>query len=229
MGLALIGWLGGECEGSRRDWRQRDMPTDDGLVSGRTKHEASFEAYSYRTSSRFGSRVKVLVDDGNVTVTGPRVGALVHRTWVLAQVLLFWSTIPVLLAAATLWDWRFFAVALGLQAVHWALGTFGAVSFWELANVNAFTAGRAGETTEFRARNVKDVRTGRGWARHGLWLAIPLYVPGLNRMSQGYCVSFEAPDSETGRDVVYALHMRTEEAAEELTALLGEAVSGRPG
>ncbi|MGD2145843.1 MAG: hypothetical protein PVH41_04015 [Anaerolineae bacterium] len=186
------------------------------------KHEASFEAYSYRTSSRFGSRVRVFVDDGNVTVTGPRVGVLVHRAWIVAQVALFWATIPALVAAAALWDWRFLALALGLQVVHWALGTFGAVSFWELANVNAFTAGRAGETTEFRVSDVEDVRIGRGWARRGLWLAIPLYVPGLNQMSKGYCVSFEAPDRQTGRDAVYALHMRTEEEAETLAELLGE-------
>jgi hypothetical protein len=64
----------------------------------------SFEAYSYRTSSRFGSRVEVSIDDGNVTVTGPRVGVLIHRVWIVAQVVLFWSTIPVLLAAALLWD-----------------------------------------------------------------------------------------------------------------------------
>jgi len=182
----------------------------------------SFEAYSYRTSSRFGGRVEVLVDDGNVTVTGPRVSVLVHRAWIVAQVALFWSTVPALLAAAILWNWRFLALALGLQVVHWALGTFGAVSFWELANVNAFTAGRAGETTEFRVSDVKDVRIGRGWARHGLWLAIPLYVPGLNQMSKGYCASFEAPDGERGRNVVYALHMRTTEEAEALAALLGE-------
>jgi len=87
----------------------------------------------------------------------------------VAQAVLFWSTIPALLAVATLWDWRLLALGLGLQVGHWALGTVGAVSFWELANVNAFTAGRVGETAEFRASAVKDVGIGRGWARHGLW------------------------------------------------------------
>jgi len=182
----------------------------------------TFEAYSYRTSSRFGSRVKVSIDDGNVTVTGPRVGVLIHRGWIRAQVVLFWSTVPALLAAAILWDWRFLALALGLQFAHWALGTFGAVSFWELANVNAFTEGTGGATVQFPVSAVSDVKIGRGWARHGLWLAIPLYVPGLNQMAKGFCVSFEAADGETGRDAVYALHMRTEEEGKALAALLRE-------
>ncbi len=178
--------------------------------------QKSFEAYSYRTSSRFGSRVQVSIDDGVVTVTGPRVGRFTYRLWIVAQIILFWLIVPALLAAAVLWDWRYLALALALAVIHWAVGTFGAVSFWELANVNAFSEGSRGATVEFPLSAVKRVKIGRGWARNGLWLVIPLYIPGLNQMAEGYCVSFEAPDGETGRDGVYALHMQTKEIARSL-------------
>jgi len=179
-----------------------------------------FEAYSYRTSSRFGSRVKVSIDEGMATVTGPRVGVFIYRLWIVAQVIVFWLIVPSLLAAVVLWDWRYLIVALGLLVTHWAIGTFGAVSFWELANVNAFTEGTMGTTIEFPVSAVERVKIGRGWTRNGLWLVIPLFVPGLNRMAEGYCVSFEVPDGETGEEAVYALHMQTKEIAQLLAGLL---------
>lgn len=187
-----------------------------------SERENVFEAYSYRTSSRFGSRVKVSIVEGMVTVTGPRVGIFIYRLWIVAQVIVFWLIVPALLATVVLWDWRYLILALGLLVPHWAIGTFGAVSFWELANVNAFTEGTMGTTIEFPVSAVKRVKIGRGWARNGLWLVIPLYVPGLNQMAEGYCVSFEAPDGETGRKAVYALHMQTKEIAQSLAGHLEE-------
>ena len=185
--------------------------------------ETSFEAYSYRTSSRFGSRVRVSVDDQTVSVTGPRVGVVIYRLWIAAQVVLFWLMVPVLLATVALWDWRYLVVALVLAVAHWALSTFGAVSLWELENVKAFTAGTRGQTTTFAVSAVKRVMVGRGWARKGLWLVIPLYVAGINKMAEGYTVSFEASDGETDGDAVYALHMQTEEEAQALVRLLDKA------
>jgi len=187
-----------------------------------SEREEVFEAYSYRTSSRFGSRVKVSIHEGMVVVTGPRVGVLIYRLWIVAQVIVFWLIVPALLAAAVLWDWRYLVLALALAVIHWAIGTFGAVSFWELANVNAFSEGTMGTTVEFPVSAVKGVKIGRGWARNGLWLVVPLYMPVLNRMAEGYCVSFEAPERETGRDTVYALHMQTRGIAQSLAYLLGE-------
>lgn len=181
--------------------------------------ETMFEGYSYRTSSRFGSRVKVSVDDGMVTVTGPRVDVFVYRLWIAAQVILLWSIIPALLAAAILRDGRYLVLVLVLAVAHWAVGTFGAVSFWELANVIAFSAGTMGETMTFPVSAVKRVMIGRGWARNGLWLVIPQFVPLINMGAEG-CVSFEAPDGETGRDAVYAFHMQMEQDAYALAGLL---------
>jgi hypothetical protein len=187
--------------------------------------ETAFDGYSYRTGSRFGSRVRVSIDDGMVTVTGPRIGGLIYRLWVVAQVILFWSIPPALAAGAILRDWRYVGAALVLAAVHWAVGTFGAVCFWELANVVAFTKGTTGQAAVFSVSTVKRVKVGRGWARNGLWLAIPLFVPGINQWAEGSVVSFEAPDGETGRNVVYAFQMQTKEDAGSLAKLLGDGAS----
>jgi hypothetical protein len=155
-----------------------------------------------------------------VTVAGPRIGVLVYRLWIATQVILFWSIPPALLAAAILRDWRYAAIALALVVAHWAVGTFGAVCFWELANVIAFAEGSVGQIARFSVRTVKRVKIGRGWARNGLWLAIPLFVPGINQWAEGSVVSFEAPDGETGRDAVYAFQMQTGHEASALAELL---------
>ena len=185
-----------------------------------TSSGTTFEAYSYRTSARFGSRVQVSVDDGMVAVTGPRVGVILYRLWIAGQVILFWLIVPALVAAVVLWDWKYVGLVLALVVAHWALGTFGAVSLWELANLNAFVQGTMGQTATFSVHTVKRVKIGRGWARKGLWLVIPYVVPGINQVAEGYCVSFEAPDGETGKDAVYALHMQTQEDAQTLSRLV---------
>lgn len=179
-----------------------------------------FESYSYRTSSRFGSRVRVSVQDGEVTVTGPRVASPVYRVWIAAQVVLFWSVMPVLLIAVVLGKWWYLVVAFLLILVHWLVGTMGAVGFWELENLNAFSAGTLGETAGFSLGAVRRVMTGRGWARNGLWLAIPPIVPLINQVAQGLCVSFEVLEGGARRAEVYALHMRTEAQARALSDLL---------
>ena len=54
------------------------------------------EGYSYRTSSRFGSRVSVSIAGSKVTIIGPRVGVSTYRLWNIAQVILFWLIVPAL-------------------------------------------------------------------------------------------------------------------------------------
>ena len=121
--------------------------------------------------------------------------------------------------AVALWDWRYLVLALALAVAHWGVGSFGAGCLWELANLTAFAEGKAGETTSFPVSTVKRVMIGRGWARNGLWLVIPPYIAGINQMAGEFVVSFEAPGGETGRDVVYALHMQTTEDAQALGRL----------
>jgi hypothetical protein len=109
-----------------------------------------------------------------------------------------------------------------LLAAHGAEGGFGAGCLWELLNLIAFGEGTPGETATFLLNAVRRVKVGRGWARRGMWLLILLYAAGINSMSEGYSVSFEAPDGVTGRQVDYALHMHTPEDAQALATLLVE-------
>jgi len=75
----------------------------------------------------------------------------------------------------------------------------------------------------FPVTSVKRVKIGPRWARNGLWLVILPYVAGINRMSEGHAVSFEAPAGDAAGDAVYAFHMHREEEAAELARLLGGA------
>jgi hypothetical protein len=185
-----------------------------------TERFSPFEAYSYRVSARFGSRVRLSIADGSVTITGPRVSLIVYRSWIAAQAVLLASAFVALVVALILWDWRGLVAALFLLLLHLAVSGFGAGCLWELANLIAFLEGTSGETASFPLDTVNRVRVGKGWARRGMWLLILPYVAGINRLAEGFCVSFEAPDGETSRKVVYALHMQTPEAARALAGLL---------
>ena len=78
------------------------------------------EAYSYRVSARFGSRVQVSVADGQVTVTGPRVGLAVYRVWILIQAVLLVLVFAGLALAAVLWHWAYLVAAVGALLAHLA-------------------------------------------------------------------------------------------------------------
>jgi hypothetical protein len=177
---------------------------------------ADFQGYSYRTSSRFGSRVNISIDDKNVTITGPRTSVFFYRLWIAAQVVLFWLIGPTVVTAVILRNWWYVVLVPALLIVHWVVSSFGAGCLWELANLTAFAERKMGETHSFPLNAIKRVKVGRGWARNGLWLVILPYIPGINQMAGEYVVSFEAPDGETGKDAVYAFHMQTTEEAQAL-------------
>ena len=187
---------------------------------GRAKksQKATFEGWGYRTSSRFGSWTDIVVNEGVVSVTGPRVGILPYRLWIGLQAILLVLVVPYLLAGIVFLDWRCLALALWLLGAHLFVGLLGAAGLWEYANMKAIGSGHP--TQSFPVSAVKRVRIGPGWARNGLWLVILPYVPGINKMARGHCVSFEAPAGDTGRDAVYAFHMHTEDDAEALARLL---------
>jgi hypothetical protein len=179
----------------------------------------SFEGYGYRTNSRFGSWTKVVVQDGMVSVTGPRIGVLPYRLWIGLQVVLFWLIPAAVLAAVVLRDWRYLLLALALFIVHWGVGGIGATAMWEYANVLAIGPGHP--TYSFPLSGVKRARIGRAWARKGLWLVIP-YVVWMFDITgaAGQVVSFEAPAGDTSGDAVYAFHLHAEDDAQALVRLL---------
>ncbi len=172
------------------------------------------EGYSYRTSSRFGSRVKVLVNDMRVSVIGPRVGVPTYRLFIAIQVVLLGLIVPSLLAAVILWDWWYLVLTLALLGAHILFGGIGAASFWEIANMGGH------KITSFSISAVKRVKIGHGWARNGLWIVILPYVSQINKVSEDHVVSFEAPDGVKSGDSVYAIYFWDEHDAGTLARLL---------
>ena len=180
--------------------------------------ESSFEVYGYRTSSRFGSRLNVSVEDKTVTVTGPRVPVIIYRLWIVIQVILLLSVLPVLITALVFWSWIYLVIALALLVVYWLFSSIGAVALWEYQT--ALAPERGFQTASFPVSAVKRVKIGRGWARNWIWLVILPFVVPINKISEGIVVSFEAPDDETGKDAVYALATSSKEVAQTLAGLL---------
>ena len=109
-------------------------------------------------------------------------------------------------------------LAPGLLVVHWFVGVMGAAGLWEMANLAAIGPGHP--MHHFPVTSVERVKIGPGWTRNGLWLVILPYVAGINKMSEGHAVSFEAPAGDAPGDAVYAFHMHKEEEAAELARLL---------
>lgn len=183
-------------------------------------YHKAYEAYAYRTSARFGSRVALSLTENLVLITGPRLSRPVYQAWIGVQVLCALLGTGALLASLLAWDWRLLVAAPVLFGFHLAVGGFGAGCLWELNNLIAFTGGSKGETVSFPPAAVRDIRVGAGWARRGMWLLLLPYVGGINQMAAGVCVSFLAPTDETGRDGVFALHMQTAGEADELARWL---------
>jgi hypothetical protein len=172
------------------------------------------EAYSYHTNSRFGSRVKLLIEDKVISVIGPRMSVSLFRAWLTIQGILFILIVATLLVGIIFLNPWYFFLGIGLLALHiW--GCMGGTAVWELFNLLGH------ETATFPIDEVKNFNRGTGWARGRLKLIIPLYVITMNRISPGYIVSFEAPDNKTNKYVVYAFMLWNEEDAVHLEDLLG--------
>lgn len=184
-----------------------------------TSQQVTFQGYHYRTSSCFGSRVDALFGDEIAAITGPRVPLGPYRLWIGIQAVLLALVVPALVAAAAFWDWRYLALSALLLIAHLTAGGVGAGCMWELMNLIAFGEGK-GDTISFPLSEVEDVRIGRGWARRGMWLLLLPYVAGINKMAEGFVVSFIGPTDDAGWTGVYALHMATPEDAQFLAAAL---------
>jgi hypothetical protein len=182
--------------------------------------ELKFEGYHYRTSARFGSRIDISIHNGSISITGPRVGVGIYKIWISVQILLLFLMIPAIILPIIFGQPIYLLMILALLFLHYAISGTGAIILWEGANVASFINNRKGETKTFRIADIKDMRIGKGWERKGLWFVIPYVIPIINKMSAGLCVSFEAPDMVTGKDVVYAFLLHSQEEAKKLVALL---------
>ncbi len=178
-----------------------------------------FQGFGYRTNSRFADCVKVQVENQKVTVTGPRVGASIYNFWIVVQIILLWSTIPLLLLGLILWDSRYLIAIPVLLILHWLFGLLGASICWSMANMTACISGKY-PTVSFNIHDVKRVKKGAGWARNGLQFVIPYFIPLVNKGAEGFTISFEAPDGYSARDVTYAIQFHKTEDAQALAKLL---------
>ena len=172
------------------------------------------EAYSFHTSSRFGSRVKIKIEDKNFSITGSRMGTTTYRVWLTLQGILTASIALALISSLVFLNPWYMLLAIGLLALHlW--GCMWGTAIWELMNIIGH------ETVLIGVDKVKNFKKGQDWARKKLWMYIPLYILTINRLSPRPIFSFEAPDVASGRDVVYALMFWEEEDAICLETLLG--------
>lgn len=174
---------------------------------------SEMEVYSFHTSSRFGSRIKIQVDDNNLLFTGPRMGFHTYSVWLTIQTLLTASVILTLSLSLVRMSPLYLFVAIGLLALHIG-GCLWGTAIWELMNIFGH------ETVSISVDEIKNAQTGRGWSRNNLWMRIPLYTLAINKFSPNEIISFEAPDEAARGAVVYALMFLDEKDAIFLKKLL---------
>ena len=179
-----------------------------------------FEAFAYRVQSRFGSIVQINIQDGMVTVTGPRISPVLYRIWLGSQGVLLILTIIALIMAVVFWNWIYLWAGVILVALHGIIGGVGAGCLWEMERLLEFGEGRSPKTVSFLVSEVKDVKIGAGWARGAIRWIIALYIPGIDQMAKGMAVSFEAPDGILPGNTMYALHMRSKGEAARFAEIL---------
>lgn len=190
-----------------------------------------FTAYSFRTSSRFGSRVQVVIDDDVVTVTGVRVPRWLRDAWIGAM-----AGIMGLFSARVLFGRRGKVRAFTFE---WIVASLGALFLWwpsergpggmlhgaspEFRAAGTEMATRRYQSWSFRLAEVSDVQITPFYARRGLWYVAWLwqlteyFLPGHDSV-----VVFDvAVDDESPREkLVFALNLDTPEEARALAAAL---------
>ena len=121
------------------------------------KKKEIFEGYHYRTSSRFGSRVQIITGDDSISITGPRIGPVIYRAWILIQSILLFLMIPAVIFPLVLGKPVYLLLIIAILFLHYAISGTGAIILWEGANVTAFTEGRMGDTEIIRMGDIKDI------------------------------------------------------------------------
>lgn len=183
----------------------------------------AYDAWSYRVGARFAGRVRIVAQRGRVSVAGPRVSDALYRAWMWIQGILLALVVPMLVAAVVLWDGRWALAALVSFVVSWAVSMLGAGLWPALGELGAVENGRF-RALDYPIASVREVDVGRGWSKGGLGVVLFPYRAAIDAMAGRRVVSFFGPD-ERGREVRFALHMTSDEAARELADLLR--VAGR--
>jgi hypothetical protein len=223
--VASLGWMLAalfRLFGRRADVRavEREATALESALVGAPVPEgaAAYDAWSYRVGARFAGRVRIVVQEGRVSVAGPRVPDALYRAWIWVQGVVLALVVPFLVAAVVLWDGRWALAAVGCFALSWAIATLGAGLWPGLGEVAAVEDGRL-RALEFPLTSVREVDVGRGWSKGGLDVVLFYVRPVIDAMAARRAVSFFAPD-ERGRGVRFALHMTSDEAAQELAQRL---------
>lgn len=199
---------------------RRATAFESGLVSGTMPEGArAFDGWAYRVGARFAGRVRVVLYPDRVAVAGPRIPRGLYEAWIWVQGLLLALVPPALVAAIVALDWRWLAVGVTTFVVSFGISAGGAGLWPGLGELDALGAGGCFRALEFPRACVREVEVGRGWARGGLEVVLFPYRPAVDRMAAGRAVSFFAPD-EYGREVRFAVHMYSDQDAQELSARL---------
>lgn len=179
---------------------------------------AAYDAWSYRVGARFAGRVRIVVQGGRVVVAGPRVPDALYRAWIWVQGVVLALVVPLWVAAVVLGDGRWALAAVGTFVLSWAVAALGAGLWPGLGELGAVEDGRF-RALEFPLASVREVDVGRGWSKGGLEVVLIYVRPLIDAMAARRAVSFFAPD-ERGREVRFALHMTSDEAAKDLAQRL---------
>jgi hypothetical protein len=194
-----------------------------------------FQAYSFRTSSRFGGPVDVIVENGLVTVTGRRVPRQWRDAWIGAQgglmgALFFALVLPLFTGRRRRPVWR-------LALLEYLVAAFGALLVWWPADrarggmadkllrsddATAEAARASFGSWTFPVSAVTYAERTRWYWRRGLWLIawpwqlLAMLMPGGTEVVFDVATADEPPREH----LVFALAMATAEQADDLVAAL---------
>lgn len=181
----------------------------------------AFDAFSYRVPARFAGRCRIVVQDGALSLAGPRVPFGLYAFWIWFQGIILALTPAALVAAIVKLDWKWLVAAVAVFVVAQAVSAIGA-GIWPGFGEMEYIEGGRFKAVEFKIEQVHDVKIGAGWADGGINVVVMPVVKGIDQLAEGKAVSFFAPDDE-GRDVRHAFHFASATDANEFAGLLGGA------
>lgn len=198
-------------------------PTGEGSLSGvrpGADDEGATTAYHYRVTGRFGYYVRMHVEDGSVSISGPRLSPGAYAFFIGGTVLFGMLAAVALLSAALYLDWRWLAASAGLAFGWFLFSMVCAAGLYSLPDSAAMTSPGTHDKVGFPLSAVRDVKVGPGWDRQGIGFVIRPVVGGVDSLAKNGTVSFLAPDPTTKRYVTYAVCAYTEQEAADLARKL---------